>query len=443
MTQSFIVGVVGGACAGSEIAHQLQNLGMEVVVFEQGSLPYGKIEDGLPRWHKKLQQKEIDKIDEKLSQDGVHYLPNCAFGRDIHLEELMGDWGLPLLVLANGAWRDRQLRVKGAEDVLDHSLAYQNAFVYWFNHYPERSYQGESFTVPEGAVVIGGGLASIDVAKICQYELAKRAFEKHGVTLDAVAFDHHGIEKMAAKHGIDVAELAFEPAKLFYRKRIEDMPLVPLGENPDPKRLEKAKQIRVKLIENGGRKYGYEVYPLNSPTEIHTENGSVVGVTFRKNRYTGTGFEATDESKYIATNLVISSIGSIPQPLTGIPMQGELYETDSRHTGAIAGLPGVYCVGNAITGRGNIKESFKNAARLGSLIESHYLGTEPVFEKLFEVQREEAIEHVKILKAYLNTLKPMTESQRKRIRQRVQELQAARGCQSGFLDWRDRILKAR
>lgn len=443
MTQSNIVGVVGGACAGSEIAHQLRQLGMEVVVFEQGPLPYGKIEDGLPRWHEKLQKKEIAKIDEKLSQDGIHYVPNCAFGRDIHLQELLAGWGLPLLVLANGAWRDRQLRVKGATDVLDQSLAYQNPFVYWFNHYPERNYQGPEYEVPENPVVIGGGLASIDVAKIFQYELAKRAFKKHGVHLDVVAFDHFGIEKIAEKHGIDLSELAFGPAKLFYRKRVEDMPLVPLGESPSLKRLEKAKSTRVKLVANATKKYGFEVHPLSSPVEIHTENGSAVGVTFCKNRFTGTGFEPTGESVYVPANLIVSSIGSIPQPLTGIPMQGELYEAESPHTGAIAGLAGVYCVGNAMTGRGNIKESFKNAARLGAIIESHYHGTEPAYEKLFEVQREQAKEHVAIMNAYLKTIAPMSEAERQNVRERIGQLQAARGCRSGFLDWRDRILAAR
>jgi NADPH-dependent glutamate synthase beta subunit-like oxidoreductase len=45
------VAVVGGATAGAEAAGMLAARGVTVVVFEQNPRPYGKIEDGLPRWH--------------------------------------------------------------------------------------------------------------------------------------------------------------------------------------------------------------------------------------------------------------------------------------------------------------------------------------------------------------------------------------------------------
>lgn len=443
MTPSFTVGVVGGACAGSEIAHQLRQLGMEAIVFEQGSLPYGKIEDGLPRWHVKLQKKEKDKIDEKLSQEGIHFIPNCRFGEHVTLEQLQQDWQLPLVVMANGAWRDRALRVDGADKVQDHSLAYQNAFVYWFNHYPDANYQGTQFEIPPGPVVIGGGLASIDVAKICQYEMAKKAFAAQGVDLDAVSFDHYGIKKMADKHGVDQSTIQIQPAKLFYRKRIEDMPLVPLGDNPDAKKLEKAKLVRAKLVRNGYERYGFEVVPLSSPIQIHSENGSVTGVTFRKNRFANGGFEATEETFFVKTNLVISSIGSLPQSIPQIPMRGDLYDAESYHTGALTGLKGVYCVGNAITGRGNIKESFKNAARLGNVMGAYYDQTELNYEKWFKVETEQAREHVQVLFDYLQTLDPMSEAAVKHVRERVKSLQEARGYHLGYQTWREQILSER
>ncbi len=57
------VAVIGGAVAGSEAAFNLGQRGIKVVVFEQNPRPYGKIEDGLPKWHVKLQAKEESKID--------------------------------------------------------------------------------------------------------------------------------------------------------------------------------------------------------------------------------------------------------------------------------------------------------------------------------------------------------------------------------------------
>ena len=56
------VAVIGGAVAGAEVAGVLADRGIEVVVFEQNARPYGKIEDGLPRWHVALRHKEYDSI---------------------------------------------------------------------------------------------------------------------------------------------------------------------------------------------------------------------------------------------------------------------------------------------------------------------------------------------------------------------------------------------
>jgi len=48
------IAVIGGATAGAEVAHRLAEAGAFVAVFEQNPRPYGKIEDGLPRWHHEL-----------------------------------------------------------------------------------------------------------------------------------------------------------------------------------------------------------------------------------------------------------------------------------------------------------------------------------------------------------------------------------------------------
>ena len=61
-TGHHFVAIFGGAVAGSEAAYQMAKRGIRVVVFDQNTLPYGKIEDGLPKWHEKLRDKEEAKI---------------------------------------------------------------------------------------------------------------------------------------------------------------------------------------------------------------------------------------------------------------------------------------------------------------------------------------------------------------------------------------------
>src|SRR5205823_4271833 len=134
--------------------------------------PYGKIEDGLPRWHSKQRRMEYGKIDARLTKSNVHFVPQTRLGRDVPFLELAHGWGLSALLLANGAWRDRRLEVAGIEEFVGRGLAYQNPFIQGFNHKNERSYDGPRFEVPDtGVLVVGGGLASLDVIKVVQLEL--------------------------------------------------------------------------------------------------------------------------------------------------------------------------------------------------------------------------------------------------------------------------------
>ena len=59
---NFYIAVFGGAVSGSETAYQFASRGIKTVVFDQQTLPYGKIEDGLPKWHSKLRDKEEGRI---------------------------------------------------------------------------------------------------------------------------------------------------------------------------------------------------------------------------------------------------------------------------------------------------------------------------------------------------------------------------------------------
>ena len=60
------VAVIGGSISGSEAAYLLAEKGFMVVVFDMNKLPYGKIEDGLPNWHIKLRDRQINEIDSKI-----------------------------------------------------------------------------------------------------------------------------------------------------------------------------------------------------------------------------------------------------------------------------------------------------------------------------------------------------------------------------------------
>ena len=63
-----VVAICGSAVSGSEAAAICAARGIAAIVLEQNARPYGKIEDGLPRWHAKLRAKEYQAIDANLQR---------------------------------------------------------------------------------------------------------------------------------------------------------------------------------------------------------------------------------------------------------------------------------------------------------------------------------------------------------------------------------------
>ena len=94
-----VIGICGGAVAGSEAAKLFAERGALAIVFEQNARPYGKIEDGLPRWHVALREKEYETIGARLSLPSVHFVPLTEIGRDVGFRELVDEWGFTGVVL--------------------------------------------------------------------------------------------------------------------------------------------------------------------------------------------------------------------------------------------------------------------------------------------------------------------------------------------------------
>ena len=366
--------IIGGAVAGSEAAAACAARGAIPVVFEQGARPYGKIEDGLPRWHEKLRVKEYRKINENLGTGDVIFVPQTQIGNDLPWAELYGEAGLSAIVLANGAWRDRGLPIEGADAYEGRGLVYQNEFVYWFNHYEEDGYDGPTFDIPDGAIVVGGGLASIDVVKIVNLELYARALRARGIDVDLVDMEIKGIPRTLERHGITAEQLDVKGCTLYYRRRKEDMPLAS-ADNPTPEQLKKLEGARVKIMDRVIRKYFVKFEELSRPMETIIDGDRLAGIRFQKTEVIGGRVHGLEGTEFDArASMVISSIGSIPRPIDGVPTKGELYHYDSWDTGEVHGLPGVFGLGNVLTGKGNIRDSRANAIEIIEKVVAAYLG---------------------------------------------------------------------
>jgi len=71
--------------------------------------------------------------------------------------------------------------------------------------------------------------------------------------------------------------------------------------------------------------------------------------------------------------LTISSIGSIPKPIPGIPMRGELFAVEDPDTGKLEAFETVFALGNAVTGKGNIRDSELHARKVSLYVINEFL----------------------------------------------------------------------
>ncbi len=429
-----MVAIVGGAVSGAEAAHQLTSQGVDVVVFEQNLLPYGKIEDGLPKWHAKLRDKEETKIDARLSHPGVTFVPGVRLGRDLDLEELAREWGFSAVLLAIGAWRDRPLPLSGIDAYIGRGLAYQNPLIYWYNHKHEPNYRGPHYETPDGAVIVGGGLASLDVAKVLMFENVERALRARGHEVDLFTLDR-SIATVLEDLGYTLDDLGLRGCTLYYRRRIQDMPLSPKpAETPDE--VKRVHKIQEKIFHNYQSKYLFQVQPCHMPVDFLVEDERLAGLVFRRTEVKdGRVYPLPGTDYEVRTSLVVSSIGSIPEPIRGIPMQGQVYKICSKDCCRVEGFDNVFALGNAVTGRGNIRDSHQHGREVAQVMAERYLQEETKYEDVFRQTEGLVNKHLDRIGAQLSSFQPPDEAQRGYIARQVNRLQQKAGYDGNYQKW--------
>lgn len=375
------VAVIGGSISGSEAASLLAKNGFRVVVFDMNALPYGKIEDGLPNWHINLRNRQIAEIDSKLDHPNIRYVPNIKIGRDIDFLDLLNNWGFSAIILANGAWKDRYLPIAKIDKFIDKELIYQNSFIYWFNHKHETAYKGKEYSIKKNTLVIGGGLSSLDVVKVVMIETVKRQLKlEKGIEVDLFTLEKQGIKKVLDEHNLTLDNINVKKPKLVYRRTARDMPL----KSPKDKTkesIEAARAVSEKLLNKYLEKYLFEFVPLSIPVNFTEKNGKLSGVIFQKVTVENGKIKPLEDSLFeIKTDLLISSIGSLPEQIKGLQYEYSSLKMRDEADYHVYGYGNVFAVGNAVTGKGNILESKKHGKQMTELIMDKHL-TEDAFEK--------------------------------------------------------------
>jgi NADPH-dependent glutamate synthase beta subunit-like oxidoreductase len=322
-----------------------------------GATPWGKIELGLPKWHAKQRDQEESRINKNLSSPYVEFVPLTRIGTDVHIQELL-EMGFSAVLLAIGAWKDRPLAIPGIDAYQGRGFYYQNPYVSWFNQSHDPEYSGPQMEIVDGAMVVGGGLASLDVVKILMLESTLRALRKRGLPADLFTLEKKGIPKVLASFGLSWEELGLKGCTLFYRRRAQDMPLIPMEDTSTPERQLQAEKVRQKLLDNFLSKYMCHFKPCHLPIDKIIEGERLAGLRFlRTEVLDGKVIPLPGSDIEVRSPLVISSIGSLPEAVPGLGTDRELLQIEDSVTGRLEGFQNVFALGNAVTGRGNIRAS--------------------------------------------------------------------------------------
>jgi hypothetical protein len=250
-----------------------------------------------------------------------------------------------------------------------------------------------------------------------------------------------GIPKTLEKHGLRFEDLGLEGCTLFYRRSESDMPLMEMPDGADEKRREKVYAGRQKMLAKAMEKYRFKFEPLCLPDGLLVEDGQLVGLRFRRTRIEGSRVIELDETFERRGVYTISSIGSVPKEIPGVPMKGELFAFTDWDIGRLPDYPTVFSAGNVVTGKGNIVASRKHAREVSDKVMAAFLGlgegdrAHAGEEKLAEAIAATARENAKSIADAIAVQPPISAAALAAVRERVSKRQQAVGYGGDYRAW--------
>jgi hypothetical protein len=237
-------------------------------------------------------------------------------------------------------------------------------------------------------------------------------------------------------------DLGLKGATLFYRRTSYDMPLKPYSREDQ---REKAREVSHRMLGITQKKYKFNFIPLSLPVKAIEDDGRLKGLIFQKAEVNNGKVIPIEDSEFdFKTDLVISSIGSLPEPLTGLPFKKSLIETEENGSCKVIGYENVFAIGNAVTGRGNIAESRTHGRESAkNIMETHLKWDEEQFQQFLRNLESKVDQQVDSITKHLSGLNGMPDEVIKFILEESENLQKKAGYNGNYLDWKKEKLPVR
>jgi hypothetical protein len=143
------------------------------------------------------------------------------------------------------------------------------------------------------------------------------------------------------------------------------MPLAQPPDNATPEQIAKTEMVRQKMLRIARDKYLFRVQDRRLTTGIIVENGRLAGLKVVETKIEGRKADPIPGTEQeLRAPLVVSSIGSVPEKLSGINMNGEYYTFAGKDVPRYTAMDRVFGVGNVVTGQGNIRVSLVHSQKV-------------------------------------------------------------------------------
>ncbi|GAB5487534.1 MAG: FAD-dependent oxidoreductase [Parasphingorhabdus sp.] len=378
------VAIVGAGPAGFYSAIELlgnYDHDISVDMFDRLPTPWGLVRAGVAPDHAKT--KSVTKLFQWCSaRPQFSYFLNVEVGKDISHEELLSHYHA--VIYAYGASSSRALGVAG--EALSGSHA-ASEFVAWYNGHPD--YAQHRFDLSgKRAVIVGNGNVALDIARILVKpveELRTTDIADHAIS----ALSKSNIQEVVILGRRGIADAACTSPELLALGDLKGVDVVIADEDisaarsfaaekaGSPSRLNEFKSsLKLKIATEfsqrervpGNKSIALKF--LSSPKELNGDN-KVEKVLVARNRLEqqengSTKAIVTSETESLETGLVLSSIGYVGQPITGVPFDinnGIIPNCEGRaiHEGEPAF--GTYCAGWIKRGPSGVIGTNKHCAR--------------------------------------------------------------------------------
>jgi hypothetical protein len=199
------------------------------------------------------------------------------------------------------------------------------------------------------------------------------------------------------------------------------------------------RQARAKILDKAQRKYLFDFEERRVPTGLIVDDGRLLGLQMSRTEVNdGRVATVAGSEEPVLGPLTVSSIGSIPEPIPGIPQLGDVYKYADEKLGLLVeGPTAVYAAGNVLTGKGNIKDSLESGTAVGTHVAEAYLGVadDGALASLADAARQHARQEGQQIAESLTARPMLRPEQVTAIMRRVRERQSAVGYDGNYRQW--------